>query len=77
MHFTKTIHYSRPSSHWFQIVVIHGVFWHTRGWAKLNFSNQIKDLTPLKTLTYKKTLVFKVLIFNKIPLKTLIFKALI
>ena len=35
-------------------LVIYGVFWHTWGRAKLNFSNLIKDLIPLKTLTYKK-----------------------
>ena len=35
-------------------VVIYGVSWHTWGRAKLNFSNLIKDLIPLKTLTYEK-----------------------
>ena len=36
------------------LVVIYGVVWHTWGLAKLNFSNLIKDVIPLKTLTYKK-----------------------
>ena len=39
---------------YFMPVVIYGVFWDNWGWAKLNFSNLIKDLMTLKTLTYKK-----------------------
>ena len=36
------------------LVVIYGVFWDNWDQTKLNFTNLIKDLIPLKTLTYKK-----------------------